>query len=154
YTDFNVIPNTPGQVGLIIPGFATLGTNIFLPSLTILRRPELADNVTMTRGRHTVKFGAYFLYRGNHTESHTFFTGRFVFANLPGGVLSPCLQVPRACGLTPPPAAINGLQSAALGLPQFFQQGFGNPVYNYPRPWTALYWQDSWAMKPNFTLNY
>src|SRR5206468_3047819 len=35
YYDFNVIPNEPGEVGLDIPGFANLGTNIFLPSLTI-----------------------------------------------------------------------------------------------------------------------
>ena len=156
YTDFNVVPNTPGQAGLNIPGFAQLGTNIFLPNFTIMRRPEVADNVTLIRGRHTMKFGGYFLYRGNHTESHTFFPGRFVFGNLPGGVLSPCLQVPAACGLpvNTLPAAINGLQSANFGLPQFYQQGFGNPIYNYPRPWTAFYWQDSWSMKPNFTLNY
>src|SRR5579872_4523781 len=156
YTDFNVIPNTPGEVGLAIPGFANLGTNIFLPSLTIMRRPEIADNVSMVRGHHTMKFGGYFLERGDHTESHTFFPGRFVFGNLPGGILSPCLQVPAACGLTQAPqsncqlvngqfptpalgqfcfpAALNSLQSAALGLPQFYQQGFGNPIYNYPRP--------------------
>jgi hypothetical protein len=41
-----------------------------------------------------------------------------------------------------------------LGLPQFYQQGFGNPTYNYPRPWTAAYLQDSWAMTSNFTLNF
>src|SRR6266404_6065095 len=52
------------------------------------------------------------------------------------------------------PATINSIQSASLGLPQFYQQGFDNPTYNYPRPWTAFYWQDSWAIKPNFTLNY
>ena len=154
YSKFNVIPNVPGQAGLAIPGFANLGTNIFLPNLTIMRRPEVADNITMTRWSHTMKFGASFLYRGNHTESHTFFPGRFVFGNLPGGVLSPCLQVPAACGLTAGPAAINALQSAALGLPQFYQQGFGNPIYNYPRPFTAVYWQDSWKVLPNFTLNY
>jgi hypothetical protein len=176
YTDFNVIPNTPGEVGLAIPGFANLGTNIFLPSLTIMRRPEIADNVSMVRGHHTMKFGGYFLERGNHTESHTFFPGRFVFGNLPGGILSPCLQVPAACGLTQAPqsncqlvngqfptpalgqfcfpAALNSLQSAALGLPQFYQQGFGNPIYNYPRPLSAFYWQDQWAMTPNFTLTY
>ena len=45
YNHFNVIPNEPGQVGLQIPGFINnLGTNIFLPSLTILRRTEFADN--------------------------------------------------------------------------------------------------------------
>lgn len=156
YTSFNVIPNTPGEVGLAIPGFANLGTNIFLPSLTIMRRPDIADNGTLIRGHHTMKFGGEFLYRGNHTESHTFFPGRFVFGNLPGGLLSPCLQVPAACGLPAStlPAAINGLQSASLGLPQFYQQGFGNPIYNYPRPLGSAYWQDQWAITPNFNLTF
>jgi len=155
YTQFNVIPNAPGEVGLAIPGFANLGTNIFLPSLTIIRRPGIADNMTIIRGHHTMKFGGEFLYRGNHSESHTFFPGRFVFGNLPGGILSPCLQVPAACGLVgATPAAINGLQSASLGLPQFYQQGFGNPVYNYPRPFTSFYWQDQWAMTSRFTLTF
>ena len=80
-----MIPNEPGQVGLQIPGFINnLGTNIFLPNLTILRRWEFADNVTMIRGRHTIRFGWYELLRGNHTESHTFLPGRFVFGSLPG----------------------------------------------------------------------
>ncbi len=161
YTKFDVIPNTPGEVGLDIPGFASLGTQIFLPSKTIMRRWEFADNFTMIRGKHTLKFGGYELLRGNHTESHTFFPGRFVFGSLPGGVLSPCLQVPAACAtngtsalLTALPATINPLQSASLGLPQFYQQGFDNPIYNYPRPWTAMYAQDSWAIAPNFTFNF
>jgi hypothetical protein len=156
YNFFGVVPNEPGQVGLDVPGFANLGTNIFLPSFTIMRRYEFADNLTMIRGHHTMKLGGYFLYRGNHSESHTFFPGRFVFGSLPGGLLSPCLQVPAACGLPANvnPAGINPLQSVSLGLPQFYQQGFGNPIYNYPRPFTAGYWQDSWAIRPNFTLNY
>src|SRR5713226_2039629 len=154
YTNFNVIPNVPGEVGLDIPGFANLGTQIFLPSLTIMRRPEVADNLTVIRGHHTMKFGGYELYRGNHTESHTFFPGRFVFGSLPGGILSTCLQVPAACGLSTQPATINSIQSVSLGLPQFYQQGFDNPTYNYPRPFTAAYWQDSWAIRSNFTLNF
>jgi carboxypeptidase family protein len=154
YSHFDVIPNTPGEVGLDLPGFANLGTQIFLPSKTIMRRFEVADNITLVRGHHTLKFGGYELYRGNHSESNTFFPGRFVFGNLPGGIISPCLQVPAACGLTGTnPAAINALQSASLGLPQFYQQGFGNPVYNYPRPWTSFYAQDTWQIKPNFTFN-
>lgn len=155
YYNFDVIPNVPGQVGLDIPGFASLGTNIFLPSFTIGRRYELADNVAMIRGHHTMKFGGYFLYRGDHTESHTFFPGRFVFGSLPGNLLSPCLSTPGACQLTGVnPAAINSIQSAAFGLPQFYQQGFDNPVYNYPRPFAAGFWQDSWRIFPNFLLNY
>jgi hypothetical protein len=154
YADFNVIPNEPGEVGLSIPGFANLGTNIFLPSFTITRRPEIGDNVTLIRGHHTMKMGGDFIYRGNHTESHTFFPGRFVFGNLPGGILSPCLQVPAACGLTASPAVLNGLQSASLGLPQFYQQGFGNASYGANRPFYSAFWQDQWAFRPNFTLTY
>ena len=156
YSNFDVIPNTPGQVGLDIPGFADIGTQIFLPSLTIMRRYEFADNVTLIRGKHNIKFGGGELYRGNHSESHTFFPGRFVFGNLPGGLVSPCLAAPTlACGLPANTAAatINSIQSVSLGLPQFYQQGFGNPIYNYPRPFTTAFVQDQWSATPSLTLN-
>ncbi len=146
YNSFNVIPNEPAQVGLQIPGFINnLGTNIFLPSLTILRRYEFADNLTLTRGRHTLKFGVDEALRGNHTESHTFFPGRFVFGSLPGIAISPELAT----------TTVNPLQSASLGLPQVYQQGFGNPTYPYyTRPLTGIYAEDSWQVTPEFTLNY
>src|SRR6267143_2216759 len=133
YNDFNVISNATGQVGLDIPGFANLGNQIFLPNLTIMRRYEFADNFAMTRGHHTMKMGGYGLIRGNHTESHKFFPGRYVFGSLSGGLLSPCLAAPAAaCGLpaTVTPAALDSLQTVSLGLPQFYQQGFDNPVYS------------------------
>ena len=160
YYSFNVIPNAPGQVGLSIPGFASLGTNIFLPSRSIERRYEFADNITFNRGAHTLKAGGYELLRGNHTESHTFFPGRFVFGSLPGGLLSPCLvasstaTTQNPCGLLTSGAAINSLQSVGLGLPQFYQQGFGDPIDSNTRPLTAFYVQDSWAVRPNFTFNF
>jgi hypothetical protein len=154
YTNFDVIPNVPGEAGIDLPGFGNFGTQIFLPNLTIMRRPSVSDSFTLIRGRHTMKFGGEFLYRGNHSESHTFFPGRFVFGPLPGGALSPCLQVPAACGLTASPSTINAVQSGSLGVPQFYEQGFGNPNYNYPRPFSAFYWQDSWKVKDNFTLNF
>jgi Carboxypeptidase regulatory-like domain/TonB dependent receptor-like, beta-barrel len=146
YESFNVIPNEPGEVGIQIPGFINnLGTNIFLPNLTILRRYEFADNVTLIRGKHTIKFGGTELLRGNHTESDTFMPGRFVFGSLPGGLISPQLAS----------TTINPLQAASFGLPQVFQQGFGDADYPaYSRPQTGLYLQDSWKMTSNFTLNY
>jgi Carboxypeptidase regulatory-like domain len=163
YNSFNVIPNEPGQVGLQIPSFINnLGTNIFLPNITILRRYEFADNFTVIRGHHTFKFGGSELLRGNHTESHTFFPGRFVFGSLPGFLISPCLAPTPASGPNPcaggtiaSGAGINPLQSASFGLPQVYQQGFGNPTYPYyTRPLTELYAQDSWKITPGFTLNY
>jgi hypothetical protein len=144
YNSFNVIPNEPGQIGIQIAGFANnLGTNIFLPNLTILRRTEIADNFTMIRGKHAMKFGVSELLRGNHTESHTFMPGRFVFGSLQGDLLSPALS------------SIDSLQAATFGLPQFYQQSFGNPDYpGYTRPLTGFYWQDSFKMTSNFTLNF
>src|SRR6184192_948567 len=158
YDSFNVIPNEPGQVGLQIFGFINnLGTNIFLPNFTITRRTEIADNFTLARGTHSLRFGGSELLRGNHSESHTFFPGRFVFGSLPGAILSPCLLAgnPNPCGLATGGAFMNSLQAASLGLPQVYQQGFGNPAYPaYTRPYTSLYFQDSWKMARNFTLNY
>jgi carboxypeptidase family protein len=144
YESFRVIPNEPGEVGLQIPGFINnLGTNIFIPNLTILRRYEFADNFTMIRGNHAFKFGADEVLRGNHTESHTFFPGRFVFGPLAGFLLTPLLP------------SLTSLQSASFGVPQFYQQGFGNPTYPYySRPLTGIYGQDSWKVRPSFTLNY
>jgi hypothetical protein len=140
-----VIPNEPGEAGLQIPGFVNnLGTNIFLPESSITRRYEIADNFTLVRGHHTLKFGGSELLRGNHTESHTFFPGRFVFSSLPGGAISPQLAS----------TSITSLQAASFGIPVVFQQGFGNPVYPYyTRPFTAGYFQDTWQIRPNLTVN-
>lgn len=160
YSTFDVLPNVAGEVGLDIPGFASTGNQIFIPSLTIMRRPEVTDSFTINHGSHSYKFGGEFLYRGNHTESHTFFPGRFVFGNLPGAALSPCMlpaasaSSPNPCGLITQGATIDSLQSVSIGVPQFYEQGFGNPNYSYPRPFTAFFAQDTWKITHSLTLNY
>jgi hypothetical protein len=153
---FNVNTNDPGGPGLDVEGFGFFGRSIFLPSRTTGRRYEFADNFVLTRGHHTMKMGFYELIRGNNTTSQTFFPGRFEFLELPGFFISPCLTVPALCGLpaTQAPGTVSTLQSWSLGLPAFFEQGFGNPQYTQIRPFTSVYWQDSWTIRPNFTLNY
>src|SRR5262249_58675763 len=120
-----------------------------------------------TRGRHTIKLGGEALLRYNHTESHTFFPGRFVFGNLAAGaaptgsgLLSPCLISPgpsattNACGLSSG-IGLNSLQAVSAGCcPPFYQQGFDNPVYRAKRPVAGFFAQDSWAMRPNLRLDY
>lgn len=151
---FNALTNEPGGAELNIGAFQ-LGRDNTLPDFSTLRQYELADNVTVIRGRHTMKFGVYEDVRGDRTASATFFAPNISFSSLPGGILSPCLQVPAACGLASvSPAVINALQSFTLGLPIFYQQGFGNPTTVANLPLTSLYIQDSWAIVPSFTLNY
>jgi len=153
---FNVDTNDPGGPGLDVEGYGFFGRGIFLPSHTTARRYEFADNFTLVRGHHTMKMGFEVLIRGNNTSSQTFFPARFEFLQLPGALLSLCLEAPAACGLPASQASsgISTLQSWSLGLPAFFEQGFGNPSYIETRPFTGLYWQDSWRVNPKLTLNY
>ena len=152
---FNVDTNDRGGPGLDVQGYGFFGRGIFLPSHTTARRYEFADNLTLIRGRHSMRMGFYELIRGNNTTSDTFFPGRFEFLELPGNLLSPCLEAPIFCNLpTTTPSPISTLQSWGFGLPAFYEQGFGNPDYVETRPFTAGYWQDAWQIRRNFTVNY
>jgi Carboxypeptidase regulatory-like domain/TonB dependent receptor len=150
---FNVDTNDLGGPGLDVEGFGFFGRGIFLPSHTTGRRYEFGDNLTFVRGHHTLKTGFEELIRGNNTTSQTFFPGRFEFLELPGALVSLCLEAPIACGVSAAPSSISTLQSWSLGLPAFYEQGFGNPKYVQTRPFTAGYVQDAWQLRPNFTLN-
>lgn len=153
---FNVETNEPGGPGIDVEGYGFFSRSIFLPSYTTARRYEIADNFTMIRGQHTLKMGFEELIRGNNTTSQTFFPGRFEFLELPGFLLSPCLTAPAFCGLSAsqPAATVSTLQAWGLGLPAFYEQGFGNPKYVQTRPFTAFYGQDSWVPRPGLTLNF
>jgi hypothetical protein len=161
---FNVDTNDPGGPGLDVQGYGFFGRGIFLPSHTTARRYELADNLTLVRGHHSMRMGFYELIRGNNTNSDTFFAGRFEFLDLPGFVLSNCLTFPSApianggCGLQPASplasASLSTLQGWGLGAPAFYEQGFGDPRYVQTRPFTAAYWQDTWQVTNGLTLNY
>src|SRR6201998_415499 len=153
---FNVTTNDLGGPGLDVEGYGFFGRGIFLPNFSTVRRYEFADNFTLIHGHHTMRMGFYELIRGNNTTSDTFFPGRFEFLELPGGLVSPCLEIPAACGLSTSVASapLSTLQSWSLGLPAFYEQGFGNPSYIETRPFTGLYWQDSWRMNSQLTLNY
>lgn len=153
---FNVDTNELGGPGIDVEGFGFFSRSIFLPSHTTGRRYEIADNLTLLRGHHTLKMGFEELVRGNNTTSQTFFPGRFEFLELPGFFISPCLTIPAFCGLAAnqAPGTINTLQAWGLGLPAFYEQGFGNPQYVQNRPFTAVYGQDSWNVRPGLTFNY
>jgi hypothetical protein len=151
---FNVNTNDLGGPGLDVEGYGFFGRGIFLPSRTTGRRYEFGDNFSLIRGHHTIKMGFEELIRGNNTTSQTFFAGRFEFLELPGALVSLCLEAPAACGVNSAASSISTLQSWSLGLPAFYEQGFGNPKYVQTRPFTALYLQDTWQIRPNLTLNY
>src|SRR5262249_47660208 len=150
---YYLMPNTMGLPALSLPGFGTLGKNVALPNISKERDYEFADNLTRVHHNHMFQLGVDEIVRGNKTANYTFMGGDFVFADLPGGILSPCLQVPAACGLAASSATINSLQSFSLGLPGAYIQGFGSPTVTTTMPWTNLYFQDDWTVRSNLTLH-
>jgi hypothetical protein len=144
YSRFFVIPNDPNGPELNVAGFGFFNRDIFLPSRNTERRYEVADNLTYVYGSHRFKFGGSILFRNGSFDSQTFFSGRFGFGTLPGALVSPQLAA----------TTVNALQSLDLGLPQSYQQGFGDPIVRGTIPLYAFYAQDTWNALPNLTLNY
>ena len=107
-----------------INGFGFFNRDVLLPSNILWRRYDLNDSLTMVRGSHQFKLGGQLLIRDNHVESHAFLSGRFNFGELPAGVfVDPALSA----------TTLTSLQAFNLGLPQAYQQGFGDPEHVFDR---------------------
>ncbi|HYN84381.1 MAG TPA: TonB-dependent receptor [Pyrinomonadaceae bacterium] len=164
YLDFDVIPNDPVGPEFNIEGFGFFGRDIFLPSFTIQRDYDIIDNFSHVTGNHTLKFGGSFLASDVSSANETFFGGRFNFGpNIPLINIVPAAnRAPLTAFLTANnpgllPALttpINALQAFNLNLPIVYQQGFGAPEVNSFTYRYAAYGQDTWKVRPNFTLTY
>src|SRR5262249_57391849 len=108
YRGLSVLPNDPNGPELNVTGFGFFNRDIFLPSRTIERRYEFADNLTYVRGTHRLKIGGSALIRGGSLDLQNLFRGRFGFSVLPRALGGPA---PGAAGL-------HQLPARALGLPR------------------------------------
>lgn len=164
YLKFGVIPNDPIGPEFNIEGFGAFGRDIFLPSLTKQRQYDILDNVSYVRDSHTFKFGGSIFATHVVTANETFFGGRFNFgAAIPLASIIPAATLPaltaflqannpaQLAALTTP---INALQSFNLNLPIVYQQGFGTAEVNSMTYRYALYGQDTWKIRNNFTFTY
>ena len=144
YNELFVESNDLNGPELNVAGFGFFNRDIFLPSYNIDRRYLVSDDLTLDRGDHRMKFGASFLLRHGFFDSRTFFGGRFGFGTLPGALVSPQLAA----------TTVNALQSLDLGLPQSYQQGFGDGIVGGKLPYWAVYAQDTWRALSNLTFNF
>lgn len=146
YAYDDVLTNSTDPYGpaLEIAGYGFFNRDRFLPSDSLNRRTEAADNLSFIRGAHTFKAGVYLLFRHNFSNSATFMSGRFTFGALPGALVSPALAA----------TTINALQAFNLGLAQSYQQGFGDGSIHHFFPLYAGYLQDSWRVHPRLTLQW
>lgn len=170
YNTFEVIPIDAIGPELNIVGSGLFGRQIFVPFNNYERHYQAIQNFSYLSGRHSLKFGYDLNPVRNTQNSATFFGGRFSFGEavplanalvavtgdptLPqtiAGVLQQAGRPQLAANLNQP---LSALQAYSLGLPSFYQQGFGDPNYiNFIKRFHN-YVQDTWKATNTLTLNF
>jgi hypothetical protein len=132
-----------------ISGAAFIGRELFSPVIRTENRYQWTDNINWVAGNHTFKFGGDANFVSVDAIFELNFAGLFNF----GGLAATTLAAFPTIGTAAPPA-FTPVQQYGLGFPDNFIQGFGNPVSQLNNRPLAAFAQDSWKIKPNFTLNY
>jgi Carboxypeptidase regulatory-like domain/TonB dependent receptor len=138
-----------------ISGVAFIGRELFSPVVRTENRYAYTDNLSLVWGNHTMKFGGDANFVSVSALFELNFAGLFNFGGLSATTLAAfpggdCLTNTQA-GCAP---AFEPVQQYGLGFPGNFVQGFGNPNSNLKNRPLAAFAQDSWKIRPNFTLNY
>ncbi|MGB7682454.1 MAG: TonB-dependent receptor [Candidatus Acidiferrales bacterium] len=131
-----------------ITGYAFLGREPFSTEDRVETRFEWTDNVTWTKGAHTIKFGA------DVNRLHVGTNAQQIFELNYGGVYDFGSLSASSLGLPAAAPSFTAVQAFGLGIPSEYYQGIGNSN----RPTTAkdlgLFVQDSWKVNRHLTLNY
>ena len=129
-----------------VTGFAYIGREPYSYIQRTENRYEFADTFSWTFGPHSTKFGVEFDYIPTTAIFTVNYGGVYDF----GSFSSTNLGFPAALGLPP----LSAVQAYGAGLPADFVQGIGSPKDSFPNKPLGAFWQDSWKIRPNLTLNY
>ena len=132
-----------------IPGYAYFGREPYSYIQRTEQRYQFTDNFSWTLGRHNTKFGAdvnYLPLKATFTVNYggVYDFGSFSSADL--GFVSPIPNTPFP-DLSP-------VQAYGAGLPGDFIQGIGSPSDSFRNIPIGAFWQDSFRLSSNVTLNY
>lgn len=143
---FNFNQNTPDgpNVAVNIQGYAFIGREPFSFIRRTEERYQIADNFSVIKGTHNLKFGADFNRLPVTADFTVNFGGVYNFGDLSASTFG----FPSAFPSFP------AFQAYGLGIPQTFIQGLGNPHAAFSNTPLGFFAQDSWRIKPNLTLNY
>ncbi len=145
----SAVPSVAHQIA----GVAFIGSNPFSPVDRTEERWQFRDNISWVAGNHIFKFGGDVNFIDINAKFELNFPALFNFGQQSAsafitGCDSAALPQANRC----PP--FSSVQTYGLGFPGVFIQGFGNPesfINNKP---LAFFFQDTWKLRPNFTLNY
>ena len=123
-----------------IPGFAYFGREPYSYIQRTEQRYQVTDNFSWTKGTHSTKFGVDFDYIPTTATFTVNYGGVYDFGTV--------------AAFPSPFPVLNAVQAYGAGLPSDFIQGIGNPHDSFPNKPLGVFWQDSWRIRPNFTMNY
>jgi Carboxypeptidase regulatory-like domain len=147
---------TPGgsDPAVNIPGFAYFGREPYSYIKRTEKRYQFTDNFSWTIGRHATKFGGDLNYLPLKATFTVNYGGVYDIGSIPEsevalfGFVNPAPTVlPNFPGLSP-------VQAYGAGLPGDYIQGLGSPSDSFRNLPLGLFWEDSWRVRHNVTLNY
>ncbi len=121
-------PAVNGEIGfMIVPGLSLAGPLSFLGRQNFQNNYQLTDDLSMTRGRHNLKFGsALRRVEVNGGAVNNGFRGQIFFPNI---------------------------NAFLAGQPLTYNRNIGNPLIGLRRWEWHSYLQDDWKITENLTLN-
>ena len=134
------------EAPVVQSSIGNFGTVRFLPTTQFDWRTQVFNNLTWILGNHTTKFGA----EVNHVfADQTFAFNQFGYFQLNGTNVSTLLDL---LSYTPnvTTGTVNRFDSTAVT----YDRQIGNGQLDLTVQEFALYAQDAWRIRPNFTLNY
>ncbi|MGA6984298.1 MAG: carboxypeptidase regulatory-like domain-containing protein [Candidatus Sulfotelmatobacter sp.] len=131
-----------------IPGYAYFGREPYSYIQRVEQRYQFTDNFSWTLGRHATKFGVDFNYIPTTATFTVNYGGVYDFSSFS----ATSLGFPSSSNFSFP--ILSAVQAYGAGLPGDFIQGIGNPKDSFTNKPLGVFWQDSWRIRPNLTLNY
>lgn len=133
-------PNSSGLTNIDISGGTALGDSLFLPEHAYENIYQIADTLTLVKGKHSLKFGVDFRRQQRNFYQVTAPRGFFDFSGL----------------YSADPSSFSGGAGFAdllLGVAQATEQDFLPGIYP-TRYWDlAEFMQDDYRIRSNFTIN-
>jgi len=134
-----------------IPGFAYFGREPYSYIQRVERRYQFTDNFSWSIGRHDTKFGGDFNYLPIKATFTVNYGGVYDFGSFGSGALGFANPFPNTT--FPDFPDLSPVQAYGAGLPGDFIQGIGSPTDSFSNKPLGLFWQDSWRVRHNLTLN-
>src|SRR5271165_1462090 len=140
-----------------IPGYAYFGREPYSYIQRKEQRYQFTDNFSWTIGRHNMKFGGDFHYLPLTATFTVNYGGVYDFGGISASNFLSTADysaLTSALGANASIPGLNAVQAYGFGVPGDFVQGIGSPSDSFHNIPIGMFWQDSWRVNQNLTLNY